>query len=262
MARDQHYTFGDTDVAAARLRLLASVFEPSSSRLLGSLSQEGGALALDLGCGPGYTTELVAQHVVSERVIGLDQSPRLLEQARRDRANARLTFELADVSVPPFGLPPANFLYSRFLLTHLREPAQVVRSWASAADAGACLVLEETASMTCVHPAFPRYYALVEQMQAHYGQRMYIGRELEALCTSPDWIVQSATIAESPLPAERMARLHFMNLQTWSNDPFARDNYAAEELAELARELELIATGAVSAPAVSLSMGQIVLRKR
>lgn len=261
MAREQHYTFGDTDVAAARLRLLASVFEPGSRRLLGSLPKQGGALALDLGCGPGYTTELVAEHVPTERVVGLDQSLRLLEQARRTHSSPRLSFEQADVSTPPFGLGTANFLYSRFLLTHLREPAQVVRSWASAAQSGARLVLEETAFMTGAHPAFPRYYALVERMQAHYGQRMYIGRELHALCASPEWLVERATIAESPLPGQDMARLHLMNLQTWSNDPFARDNYAAAELAELGRELEHIATGAVSAGPVSLGMGQVVLRK-
>ena len=261
MAQDQHYTFGDTDVAAARLRLLASVFAPGSKALLSRLSDVGGALALDLGCGPGYTTELVAEHVPAERVVGLDQSARLLEQARRAQPSSRVSFELADVSKPPFALPPASFMYSRFLLTHLRDPAQVVRSWASAAQPGARLVLEETAFMTGVHPAFPRYYALVERMQAHYGQRMYIGQELAALCASPDWQLESAHIAESPLPAEQMARLHFMNLQTWSNDAFARAEYAADELAELGHELELIATGVVSAAPVSLGMGQVVLHK-
>jgi len=34
MKGSEHYTFGDTDTAAERLRLLARVFEPSSSRLL------------------------------------------------------------------------------------------------------------------------------------------------------------------------------------------------------------------------------------
>ncbi|MEO8904417.1 MAG: class I SAM-dependent methyltransferase [Polyangiaceae bacterium] len=261
MAQDQHYTFGDTDVAAARLRLLASVFAPGSARLLSSLSDSVGALALDLGCGPGYTTALVAEHIETERVIGLDQSPRLLEQARRERQDPRVSFELEDVSKPPFAVPAANFLYSRFLLTHLRDPAQVLRSWASVAQPGARLVLEETAFMTGAHPAFPRYYALVERMQAHYGQRMYIGRELQALCTSAEWVLESADIVASPLPAQDMARLHFMNLQTWSSDAFARENYAPEELAELGRELELIATGAVPVAAVSCGMGQVVLHK-
>jgi trans-aconitate 2-methyltransferase len=185
----------------------------------------------------------------------------LLDQATRERRNPRVGFVCCDVSVPPLPVPAASFLYSRFLLTHLREPARVVRAWAQAAAPQARLALEETAAMSGEHPAFPRYYALVERMQAHYGQRMYIGRELEALCASPDWVVESADIAQFALPAKDMARLHLLNLQTWSSDAFARQNYGAEPLAELAEQLQLVASGLADASPISLGMGQVVLRK-
>ena len=262
MKPSEHYTFGDSDVAAERLRLLARVFEPSSSRLLSSLGKPEGELALDLGCGPGSTTRLVAEHVATARVVGLDQSPKLLAQANHEQANARVSFQRCDVSAPPFPLPAARVLYSRFLLTHLREPAEVVRAWARAAEPNARLVLEETASMTGEHPAFPRYYALVDRMQAHYGQRMYIGRELAALAACAEWSVESAEIIVAPLPAADMARLHSLNLRTWSSDPFAQANYDADELAAIGRELAQIAAGEISAPAVSCGIGQVVLRRR
>ncbi len=260
--KTQHYTFGDTDLAAQRLRLLASVFEPGSAGLLRGLEAAGGALGGDLGCGPGYTTRLLADHVAVERVVGLDQSPRLLQQAIRESSDARVSFAKCDISKSPLPVPAADFLYARFLLTHLRDPAQVVRGWASSALTNARLVLEETAFMRAEQPAFARYYALVERMQAHYGQRMYIGRELAALSESPEWVVELAQIAESALPAAAMARLHFFNLQTWSNDAFARANYVAGDLAELGSELERIANGEISASPVSLGMGQVVLRRR
>jgi trans-aconitate 2-methyltransferase len=259
---DEHYTFGDSDVAAERLRLLARVFEPSSSRLLRSLGNPAGELAVDLGCGPGSTTRLVGEHVATERVVGLDQSPRLLQQATREQANSRVSFLQCDVSAPPFPLPAANVLYSRFLLTHLREPAEVVRAWARAAQPNALLVLEETAFMTGEHPAFPRYYALVERMQAHYGQRMYIGRELSALTTCAEWSQQSAEIAVAPLPAADMARLHSLNLSTWSSAPFAQANYDRAQLSALGAELSQIASSEVAAPAVSCGIAQVVLRRR
>ena len=260
--KSEHYTFGDTDLAAQRLRLLARVFEPSSARLLGGLADAGGALGVDLGCGPGYTTKLVAEHVALERVVGLDQSPRLLERAARESASERVSFEQCDVSIAPFPIPRADFLYSRFLLTHLSDPAAVVHAWAGAALPNARLVLEETAYMRGEHPAFPRYYALVERMQAHYGQRMYIGQELARLSASPDWLVESVQIAPSQLPAQDMASLHFHNLQTWSSDAFAKANYDATELRDLGRELEQIANGELFAPPVSLGMGQAILRRR
>ena len=258
----QHYTFGDTDLAAQRLRLLASVFEPGSASLLRGLRDSRGAWGVDLGCGPGYTTRLLAEQLSVERVVGLELSPRLLSQATRESSDSRVSFVECDVSKSPLPVPRADFLYSRFLLTHLVDPAQVVRGWAASALPNARLVLEETAFMRGEHPAFPQYYALVERMQAHYGQRMYIGRELEGLCLSPDWIVESSQIAKSDLPAADMARLHFFNLQTWSKDAFAQANYAATELAQLGSELERIAKGEVSAPPVSLGMGQVVLRRR
>lgn len=261
MTSSEHYTFGDSDVAAERLRLLARVFEPSSSRLLAALGNPDGELGVDLGCGPGETTRLVAAHVATERVVGLEQSPRLLAQATREQANSRVSFLQADVSAPPFPLPAASVLYSRFLLTHLREPAQVIRAWARAAQPNARLVLEETAFMTGEHPAFPRYYALVERMQAHYGQRMYIGRELSALASSAEWSLESSEIAVAPLPATDMARLHSLNLSSWSSDAFAQANYDRAELDALGSELTRIAAGEVSAAPVSCGIGQVVLRR-
>ena len=196
------------------------------------------------------------------RVVGLEQSPRLLEQANRESADSRVSFAQCDVSQSPLPVAPASFFYSRFLLTHLRDPAEVVRGWASSALPNARLVLEETAFMRGEHPAFSQYYARVERMQAYYGQRMYIGRELDSLSVSPEWDVERAQIAESRLPAADMAQLHFINLQTWSSDPFAQANYALDELAELGRELARIATGEVRTEPVSLGMGQVVLRRR
>jgi len=258
----EHYTFGDTDVAAERLRLLSRVFSQSSSQLLASLGNPAGELAVDLGCGPGATTRLLSNYVRCERVVGLDQSPRLLAQANREQASDRISFAQCDVSSPPFPVPAANVLYSRHLLTHLRDPGEVVRAWARAAQPGALLVLEETAFMTGEHPAFPRYYALVERMQAHYGQRMYIGRELAEASNCAEWSQQSAEITVAPLPAQDMARLHSLNLSTWSSDPFAQQNYDREELAALGAELAHIASGEVSAPPVSCGIGQVVLRRR
>ena len=260
--KTEHYTFGDTDLAAQRLRLLASVFEPGSASLLRGLQGSRAALAIDLGCGPGYTTRLVAEQIAVDRVIGLEQSPRLLARATSESSDPRVSFVECDISRSPLPVPRADFLYSRFLLTHLADPTRVVRAWAGSAMPNACLVLEETASMHAEHPAFAQYYGLVERMQAHYGQRMYIGRELEALAASSEWAVESAQIAASQLSAAAMARLHFFNLQTWSKDPFAQANYAAKELTQLGSELEQIANGEVTAPPVSLGMGQVVLRRR
>jgi hypothetical protein len=46
------YTFGDGDLAAQRLALVASVYEDSSRALLASAVPAGCDTVVDLGCGP------------------------------------------------------------------------------------------------------------------------------------------------------------------------------------------------------------------
>ena len=82
LEKSEHYTFGDTDLAAERLRLLARMYEPSSGALLESVAAaEPCRLALDLGCGPGHTTRLVAERTRALQVIGIDQSERAISRA-------------------------------------------------------------------------------------------------------------------------------------------------------------------------------------
>ena len=70
------YTFGDTDLASRRLRRLAEVYEPETRALLQSLLASGEAagcrLAVDLGCGPGWSTQLLSDVLKPERTIGLE----------------------------------------------------------------------------------------------------------------------------------------------------------------------------------------------
>ena len=58
---------------------------------------------VDLGCGPGNSTELLAQRWPEAEVIGIDNSPAMIEQARARLPGAR--FELGDLAdwQPPEG---------------------------------------------------------------------------------------------------------------------------------------------------------------
>ncbi len=123
-------------------------------------------------------------------------------------------------------------------------------------------MLEETAELGSDHPVLRRYYQLVEAMQAHYGQRMHVGRALEELGRAEGYAVEQARVELLHLPADRMARLHVLNLRTWGNDPWARSHLDASERAELATRLERIALGEEVVPPVRSGMGQAVLRRR
>jgi trans-aconitate 2-methyltransferase len=256
-ASGQHYTFGDNDVAALRLRLLAEIYAPSSGALLTSAAAPAGG-AVDAGCGPGYTTELLEAALGPDWTAGLDRSERLVAAARARAPSLR--FQVHDVTQAPYPTPPASALYSRFLLTHLPDPAAALRAFRAAVAPGGVVVLEETATLTSDHPAFRSYYAHVEALQAHYRQRMRIGAELGAMGAAAGFRVELAGVRVLELPAAKMARLHALNLRTWGKDEFALAHFDAAELARVGEILERVAEGEEGAPPVRSGMGQAVLR--
>src|SRR5690349_16138545 len=261
--KPQHYTFGENDLAAERLRLLAAAFEPSSEALLQALASRPYGVAIDLGCGPGYTTELVQRVLRPALAIGVDRSPALLAIAqRRTQADGTsLRFEEHDVAQVPLALPRADVMYCRYLLTHLPDPTRVLRGWAESLAPDGVLVLEETAAMDSDDPVFSRYYAHVERLQQHYGQQMYIGAELRALCEASGLRVQRVLDPVLQLPAATMARLHAMNLDTWGKDPFAVRSFDAPELAAIGRDLAAVVAGTRAAPPVRHRLQQVIACK-
>jgi trans-aconitate methyltransferase len=79
--RSTTYTFGDSEVAARRLELLAQAFAASSSEFLNRAVTGRPRLAVDLGCGPGYSTAFLSDALDCDRVVGLDNSERFIALA-------------------------------------------------------------------------------------------------------------------------------------------------------------------------------------
>lgn len=79
----------------------------SCARLAGYIPDGGRSpRVLDLGCGPGVSTIILAQVVPAATVVGLDLAPRMLDQAKHYSARAGLDstiqYVLADAANLPF----------------------------------------------------------------------------------------------------------------------------------------------------------------
>jgi SAM-dependent methyltransferase len=257
----ESYTFGDSDLAAERLRLLAAAFAPSSRAFVARLGREPVRLAIDLGCGPGYTTALLAAGTGAGTTIGLDTSPRFLARAWRQAARG-VAFAEHDVTRAPFPAPPADLIYGRFVVTHLPDAGAAIATWANALVPRGRLAFEEVDAMTADDPVLLRYYQLVEAMQAARGQRTYVGRDLAALAPAETFVVERADTVPVTLPAPVAARLHALNFRTWRQNPFVVANVAAAELDRLGDALEALASGARAAAPVRWKMAQVILRLR
>lgn len=121
-----HYTFGDNAVAATRLQRLADLFRPSLETIVAAHLPRPIRHLLDFGCGPGHTTRTLAALRPSARVTGLDKSKLFIEEAARTPVS-NVVFCLGDVTRPRDeavpAVPPADALYSRFLLSRFRPAA-------------------------------------------------------------------------------------------------------------------------------------------
>lgn len=71
------------DWDAARYRRFEDDRTRPSRELLARVPLTEAKLVYDLGCGPGNSTELIIERFPNARIIGVDSSPAMLEEARR-----------------------------------------------------------------------------------------------------------------------------------------------------------------------------------
>jgi SAM-dependent methyltransferase len=254
------YTFGDNEEASRRLRRLAEVYEPEARGLLerarDSGSRHAPRLAVDLGCGPGWTTHLLDAVLMPQRTVGLDSSERYVAEARGNFP--RLEFMRHDILQTPFPVGAPDLFFCRFLLTHLVSPQTALQAWARIAAAEAMLLIHETERIESAHPALRRYYELLAQMQQHHGQALHVGAILDASFAGSGWQVRQSGSLVLEKPARNMAQLHLPNLRTWSRNEYAAQAFDRIELDELEIALGSIATGACDAGIVYNTAKQII----
>jgi trans-aconitate 2-methyltransferase len=257
MNQGDRYTFGDGEVAAERLKLLADAYEPATRALVEWASVGPVPTVVDLGCGPGHSTRLLCELLGPGETIGLDSSPLYLSRARQSALRA-VRFLEHDVARGPLPVPPGSVLFCRFLLAHLAEPGRALANWAGSVGPGGVLLIQETAELRSELPALGRYYAWVGEMQAHYGQSLYVGRELSALAEASGWRVRATRETVNLVAVPVMARLHAMNLETWRRDPFVAERHPREELDQLADELDRLCSAPANGSVESV-LGEAVL---
>jgi trans-aconitate 2-methyltransferase len=217
------YAFGDTDLARERLGLVADTFAGPTRTLLHDLPVNGHRYILDMGCGPGFTTELLREAIPHSFTTGVDASAAMIEDARARVPDA--FFAVADVT-SPLQLP-AHLVYARLLLGHLPDPAAALARWAAALRVGGLLVCEEPVRYRSADPLFARYEEAVTAVVAARGATLWAGPVLD---TDPPGCRRALDrVVEHPVSAARAAAMFWRNATTWDGDT---------ELIDALREVE------------------------
>jgi trans-aconitate 2-methyltransferase len=257
-AGEPRYAFGDSDVAAQRLGLLAQTFDTPSRSLLQQLRPGPLDLVLDLGCGPGHSTALLAEVLAPRRLAGLDQSEAFLAHASLSGVEAR--WYQHDLTTIPFPSGPADLAYARLVLAHVTEAEQVVQGWTSQLAPRGLLVLEEDEDIVTDDPTLSRYELMADDLVTARGGNLYIGRRLAELDFVGGEVVLNR-VYDHAVPGAIAARLFLMNFGVWRQDPLVVDRYPQGELDRLGEELARIVDRS-SGPEVLFRIRQLALRRQ
>jgi trans-aconitate 2-methyltransferase len=202
------YRFGIDQSAADRLRLVATAYDPVSRPFLAAHALPRPKVAIDLGCGPGFTTELLHEVCRPETTVGLETSGAFVAAARVRLPEVR--FEEHDVTVLPLPGAPADLIYARLLLAHLAEPKAVAHGWRSQLAPGGKLLIEDLEGV--VNPPGPlREYEEVSAAIVHSGGGlMYAGAALSDL---------GGAVTPVTVPGALAARIYLFNVRHWLDTP-------------------------------------------
>jgi len=138
--------------------------------------------ALDVGCGHGIRSELMAKHRPGVEVLGIDRSSELLELVNAKTSLSNLAFQKADLYELPFADQSFDFIYSRLVFMHLTDPLAALNELKRVLKPGGRILIED-ADRDCmlfepVPSGFPEYWKKIQEGQRNLGGDPNVGRRL------------------------------------------------------------------------------------
>ncbi len=162
------YVLRGGQAGAARLRLLNRVKWPTTEQLLNKAGLRAGMRVLDFGCGGGEVTLRMAALVGAEgEVVGIDIDPSILRLAKQEAAESNLPVTFYHLGAEELEEEAAyDFVYARYLLSHLQHPEVALEAMVRALQPGGRLAVEDIffPGHVCYPPnaAFDRFVELYQ----------------------------------------------------------------------------------------------------
>jgi ubiquinone/menaquinone biosynthesis C-methylase UbiE len=144
--KQPEYLLGHTDREQRRLIRQARVLEPATNHFLRDAGIVSGMRVLDVGCGMGDVTMLIAQLVGPHgKVVSIDLDPAAIATARRRAAAAGLdtaTFRQAAISTFT-DVEPFDAIVGRLVLEFLPDPAAIIKKLSGLLRFGGIMAFQE-----------------------------------------------------------------------------------------------------------------------
>lgn len=169
MGNTADYVLGHSDFEIERLQIQSAILANITRRLIHESGIRSGMSVLDIGCGAGDVSILLAEAVgPNGRVVAIDREERAIETTR-SRAEAAGHRNVKAILAADDDIPvaePFDAALGRNILLHQPDPASMIRRAAAALRPGGIVAFHEPAIyLPNRFQAFPRV-ALFDQVAA------------------------------------------------------------------------------------------------
>jgi len=196
------YVLGIDDDEEARLAFQHRLWRDDAVSLWNRAGFQSGHRLLDLGAGPGFATDDLAEWVgVNGSVVAVDASKEFLDkiEARARRAGAgRIETLHQDAQELAVEASSIDGIYARWLFCFLPDPNDVIARVARALKPGGVVAIQDYVAYTAMRaapagPAFAKVVSAIDQSWRHAGGNPDIGMALPTLCAAHGLIVEEVT---------------------------------------------------------------------
>ncbi|MBN1695402.1 class I SAM-dependent methyltransferase [candidate division WOR-3 bacterium] len=252
------YTFGTTKKAADRLGDIARVFNPMAVEFLRKYISVEIETALDLGCGPGFTTDMIYRALKCKKVYGFDNSKEMLKYAKKQFKNCNFLFH--DITNFPFPVK-ADFMYTRFLLSHMKNVIELVNKLINELNKGGLLFIEETEDIRTDVDVFEKYLSINRGLVASAGATLYVGKILSAGDYNAEVLYNEKT--SLAVNNSTAAGWFYPNTVTiWEKEKYVLKSLSGEKRKHISNELLRIIKENGESSNITWYMRRILLRKK
>jgi SAM-dependent methyltransferase len=147
--------FGAREAARLESVYASSAIATQRARTRAALAARPGERGLDVGCGPAFLTVELGRDVgPAGRIVGIDESPEMLEAARgriaREGLSDRVEVRLGDAAHPDFPAATFDFVTAVQVYLYLRDVEEALREAARVLRPGGRLAVVDTDWDSCV----------------------------------------------------------------------------------------------------------------
>ena len=258
MSKSMKYTFGTDNTAKSRLKAIAGFFNPLAKAFVRKHLPGPVGAAMDLGCGPGFSTRMLCETVDCGTVYGLDNAEDFIQAARKE--NPDLKFIQHDITRAPFPVK-ADIMYCRFLLSHIPDPASVINLWIAQLNPNGLIFLDEVEDVITQNSTFKRYLEINDGLVRSQKTDLFVGKRLAGI-QYKGTVLQNSCDTLPVRNSEAASWFYPTAVSVWEKEEYVLNNVTDAERKKISAELKKIMETRDDKSDITWKMRRVAIRNK